>query len=131
MTSTHNLDADVKDLMFINNIKSMAVIGPSKKRNFFFLKNHQESFRGELSRFFRKIQKSHRGDIRKKKRKGNSKKEPPKIEWFIWRIVLSKIATLEEIERSWTLSDLMDAHEALDYKEETELEEIEEMKRSK
>jgi acetyltransferase len=38
----------VKDLSFINNIESMAVIGTSAKRNFFFLKNHQESFRGKL-----------------------------------------------------------------------------------
>ncbi len=38
----------MKDLSFINNIKSMAVIGTSAKRNFFFLKNHQESFKGSL-----------------------------------------------------------------------------------
>jgi acyl-CoA synthetase (NDP forming) len=38
----------MKDLSFINDIKSMAVIGTSEKRNFFFLKNHQESFKGPL-----------------------------------------------------------------------------------
>ena len=38
----------MKDLSFINDIKSMAVIGTSAKRNFFFLKNHQESFKGSL-----------------------------------------------------------------------------------
>jgi acyl-CoA synthetase (NDP forming) len=38
----------MKDLSFINDIKCMAVIGTSAKRNFFFLKNHQESFKGPL-----------------------------------------------------------------------------------
>jgi len=42
------IDLSVKDLSFINEIKSMAVIGTSAKRNFFFLKNHQENFKGPL-----------------------------------------------------------------------------------
>ncbi len=37
---------NVKDVSFINNIKSIAVIGPSKKREYFFLKNHAEYFKG-------------------------------------------------------------------------------------
>ncbi|MFW9936463.1 MAG: CoA-binding protein [Candidatus Thorarchaeota archaeon] len=48
MTSSIPSDLNVKNISFINNIKSMAVIGPSEKRNFFFLKNHQESFKGKL-----------------------------------------------------------------------------------
>ncbi|MGQ4875597.1 MAG: CoA-binding protein [Promethearchaeia archaeon] len=39
---------EIKDISFINDIKSMAVIGPSKKRDFFFVKNHQENFKGKL-----------------------------------------------------------------------------------
>jgi hypothetical protein len=39
---------------------------------------------------------------------------------MIWRPVLAGLCTLEEIERSWTLDDLMDAHEALDIKAEWE-----------
>ena len=46
MLNTSNLK--VKDLRFINDIKSMAVIGASKKRNFFFLRNHAENFKGKL-----------------------------------------------------------------------------------
>ncbi|NVM36281.1 MAG: CoA-binding protein [Candidatus Lokiarchaeota archaeon] len=38
----------VKDLSFINNIKSMAVIGSSKKRDYFFLRNHAEYFKGPI-----------------------------------------------------------------------------------
>ncbi len=34
--------------------------------------------------------------------------------------MLAKVATLEEIERSWSLNDLMDAHEALDIQQEAE-----------
>ncbi len=37
-----------KDISFINNIESMAVIGVSKSRHFFFLRNHQENFKGKL-----------------------------------------------------------------------------------
>ena len=37
-----------KDISFINNIKSMAVIGTSPKRNFFFLKNHYQTFKGPI-----------------------------------------------------------------------------------
>ncbi|MFX1590460.1 MAG: CoA-binding protein, partial [Promethearchaeota archaeon] len=48
MTPSIPSDLNVKNISFINNIKSMAVIGPSQKRNFFFLKNHQESFKGIL-----------------------------------------------------------------------------------
>ncbi|MFX0186183.1 MAG: CoA-binding protein [Candidatus Hodarchaeota archaeon] len=39
---------DIKDISFINDIKTMAVIGTSEKRGFFFLKNHQENFKGKL-----------------------------------------------------------------------------------
>ena len=39
---------NIKDFSFINNIKSMAVIGPSKKREFFFLRNHAEYFKGPI-----------------------------------------------------------------------------------
>ncbi|MFO7797761.1 MAG: CoA-binding protein [Promethearchaeati archaeon] len=41
-------DKVFKDISFINDIKSMAVIGPSERRNFFFLRNHQENFKGDL-----------------------------------------------------------------------------------
>ena len=41
-------ELNVKDLSFINNLKSIAVIGPSKKREYFFLKNHAEYFQGPL-----------------------------------------------------------------------------------
>ena len=38
----------VKDISFINDIKSIAVIGPSKKREYFFLRNHAEYFKGPI-----------------------------------------------------------------------------------
>ncbi len=37
---------NVKDISFINHINSIAVIGPSKKREYFFLRNHAEYFKG-------------------------------------------------------------------------------------
>jgi len=48
MKTRENDGFTAKDLSFINNIKSMAVIGPSKGRDFFFLRNHQENFKGDL-----------------------------------------------------------------------------------
>ncbi len=48
MSLQDNINLNVKDLLFINNIKSMAVIGASAKRDFFFLRNHQNSFKGKV-----------------------------------------------------------------------------------
>jgi hypothetical protein len=33
----------------------------------------------------------------------------------VWRVVLGKLGTLQEIESHWSLMDLIDAHEILDY----------------
>ncbi len=48
MTTRERDILDTKDLTFINNIESMAVIGASKARDFFFLRSHQENFKGEI-----------------------------------------------------------------------------------
>jgi hypothetical protein len=32
-----------------------------------------------------------------------------------WRLVLSKVATLEEIDRAWSLDDMLDCNALLDY----------------
>jgi len=42
------------------------------------------------------------------------------VDWFVWRPIVAQIATLEEIERSWSIDDMLDAHEALDIKFEQE-----------
>ncbi|MFW9865143.1 MAG: CoA-binding protein [Candidatus Thorarchaeota archaeon] len=39
---------NVKDISFINDIKSIAVVGPSKKRNYDFLRNHAADFKGNV-----------------------------------------------------------------------------------
>lgn len=39
---------------------------------------------------------------------------------LVWRPILAGIATLEEIDRHWSLSDLLDANEALDIRDEAE-----------
>lgn len=48
MTEKGNSILNVKDLSFINEIKSVAVIGTSQKRNFLFLRNHQANFKGPV-----------------------------------------------------------------------------------
>jgi hypothetical protein len=42
------------------------------------------------------------------------------IDLLIWRPILKGIATLQEIETHYTLTDLLDAHEALDLQEEAD-----------
>ena len=48
MKYSNSSHLNVKDLSFINEIESMAVIGTSKKRNFFFLRNHMATFKGPI-----------------------------------------------------------------------------------
>ncbi|MBY9004360.1 MAG: CoA-binding protein [Candidatus Lokiarchaeota archaeon] len=48
MSLRDNINLNVKDLSLINKIKSMAVIGTSVKRNFFFLRNHYQTFKGPV-----------------------------------------------------------------------------------
>ncbi|MFX0082672.1 MAG: CoA-binding protein [Candidatus Hodarchaeota archaeon] len=48
MTEHSSSQLNIKDISFINNIKSIAVIGPSKKRNYYFLRNHAADFRGNV-----------------------------------------------------------------------------------
>jgi acyl-CoA synthetase (NDP forming) len=48
MTEQSSSQLNVKDISFINNIKSIAVIGPSKKRNYYFLRNHTADFKGNV-----------------------------------------------------------------------------------
>lgn len=38
----------------------------------------------------------------------------------MWRLVLSRVATLEEMERSWSLTDVVMANYALDFQQELE-----------
>jgi len=48
MSKSESYNKHFKDISFINNIKSIAIIGPSKKREYFFLKNHAEYFKGPV-----------------------------------------------------------------------------------
>jgi len=40
----------------------------------------------------------------------------------VWRVILAKVATLQEIETHWSLNDLFDALEILDITERAERE---------
>ncbi|MFX1325807.1 MAG: CoA-binding protein, partial [Promethearchaeota archaeon] len=46
MTQKESMPLNIKDLSFIDEIKSLAVIGPSKKRDYYFLRNHIINFKG-------------------------------------------------------------------------------------
>ncbi len=43
------------------------------------------------------------------------------MNFAIWRLVLDRVATLQEIETHWSIDDIADAHEALDVKAAIEL----------
>jgi acyl-CoA synthetase (NDP forming) len=51
-----NSSSRFKDISFINNIKSMAVVGISARRDYFFLRNHQANFKGNLYAVHPKIE---------------------------------------------------------------------------
>ena len=40
MTKQETADLNIKDLSFINDINTIAVIGPSRKRDYYFLRTH-------------------------------------------------------------------------------------------
>lgn len=40
------------------------------------------------------------------------------MEWAVWRIWLSKHATLQELETHWSIYDALDANDALDVLDE-------------
>ena len=48
MTKHETSDLNIKDLSFINDINSIAVIGPSRKRDYYFLRTHAEHYKGNI-----------------------------------------------------------------------------------
>jgi len=40
------------------------------------------------------------------------------VDWAIWRPIIAKKTTLEEIERHWSVDDLADCHDAMDIDQE-------------
>jgi len=61
--------------------------------------------------------------VRPKSRDGHREVELPShiaVQWTIWRIVKSKIATLEEIRSFWDINDVAACNEILDAKEDAE-----------
>lgn len=57
---------------------------------------------------------------RRGKGKGVSLPIPEHLNWFVWRPVVERIATLTEIMTYYDLVDLLDIHEALDLRDEVE-----------
>ena len=53
------------------------------------------------------------------------------MNWYLWRPILAKIATLYEIETHWSIDDLADAHEVLDVKYNIEQIEYDKLKNKK
>jgi len=44
----------------------------------------------------------------------------PDSEFFLWRPVLAKVATLQEIETHYSIMDLAELHDWLDYQQDIE-----------
>ncbi len=53
------------------------------------------------------------------------------IPWPIWRLILQGVATLQEIETHWSLSDVVAANRALDAKLDAERQAYEKQKAAK
>ena len=45
---------------------------------------------------------------------------PESLDWLKWRLILKKVATLQELEHTYDLADLFCAHLALDVQAEVE-----------
>ena len=41
---------------------------------------------------------------------------PDGLDWLVWRLVVERVAKLEEVERYYDLVDVLDAHISLDLK---------------
>jgi len=52
------------------------------------------------------------------------------LEWPLWRLVTGKIATLSEIEASWSFDDVVRANALLDYQQSAADMEMEDAKRA-
>lgn len=51
------------------------------------------------------------------------------MNWYVFRVVLARVATLTEIRSQWNICDLADMNEALDVKAELEAEQAKKAKR--
>lgn len=60
------------------------------------------------------------GGLRRPKPGGITVAIPEGLDWFLWRVLTHERnrSTLAEIETHWSLSDLLDAHLALDVHDE-------------
>ena len=47
MVNQETEKANVKDISFLDTIKTVAIIGPSQKRDFMFVKSHADNFKGK------------------------------------------------------------------------------------
>lgn len=59
---------------------------------------------------------------------GNENGQALTDEWMLWRVVLSKIATLEELDTHWSLDDLVMANLALMYQDEISIRDLQKQK---
>ena len=57
MTISNSSDLNVKDITFLNNIESVAVIGASRNRGFPFLRGYAEHFKGKVYAINPKVKK--------------------------------------------------------------------------
>ena len=65
-------------------------------------------------RYWEPIQRSHTDAAESSARYEKNLHPDIKSEFLFWRIILEGIASLEEIERAWSLDDLMRANALLD-----------------
>ncbi len=42
------------------------------------------------------------------------------VDWYLWRPIVYKVATLQEMDIHWSINDLADCHDAMDIRTEAE-----------
>jgi len=73
-----------------------------------------------MGKVFRRFDEYHRTAKRIKSDSGSSIAIPDFIDWLRWRLVIEKIATLQEINTHYDILDVLDANILLNLKDEAE-----------
>jgi len=51
----------------------------------------------------------------------------PPLDHFVWRLILNNVCTLHEFDSHWTLADMLDGIEVLDWKQAIEADQAREI----
>ena len=75
---------------------------------------------GAVGKLLRRLGEAASAPGRRRRGGGDGVPVPKHLNWLIWRLVVERVATLQEIETFYDVLNVLDANEALDLREEAE-----------